>query len=528
MLKFICALFIFLNFGVLKCQTWQWAFSTNELTNTQTVIDSSNNVYVAGYFHGDSCLFNGTYIIGEQNCNFLLAKLSPVGTTLWTKVCSSSSINNAGILEYKGEVILGVNFSGNMSGFINDSSSTQKYFIAKVNATGNLTYYKKEGAATLISMDLTPNGSILANGVYNQSTTISGVTLTGNANINSGFFLRYNNNGSLSLIKNLVWKDYQHSLGIIHADSVGNIYLSVAFSEDSLIIDNDTIVYFNSTTYQYARELLRFDYFGKLKKLDITSIYFSYMVEYRAFGNADYTVRLVSTACNRCSSGLSISRVNSQNISTWSYSYGRGFNSGAPNEPPPPFMYPRAISGDNNKIYFTAVYSAKQAIGGDTIYNSGMVLAKMDHAGVYEKVVSAEYAMSPTNLSNVKNNAIIISGDNGSGGFLGVHQLNSLGQKGGFIAKWSEPVPVLVKENLKQSPLFSIYPNPSKDIFTLKIPGQKSCSVKVLNLLGQSIRCLQSDLSNDLSVDLTGKPKGIYFVHVNIGNTSEVKKIILE
>lgn len=529
MLKFICSFLLLLNVGILKCQTWQWAFSTKELTNTQTVIDSSNNVYVAGYFQGDSCLFNGANISGQQNFNLLLAKLSPGGTTLWTKVCSSSSsIKNVGILEYNGEVILGVNFSGNMSGFINDSSTTQKYFIGKVNASGNLTYYKKEGNANLISMDITLNGSILANGIYNQSTTISGVTLTGNPNINSGFFLRYNKNGTLSLIKNLVWKNSGYLNGI-HSDSFNNIYMSGAFEQDSLKIGNDTAVDFTTANFNYARELFRFDSFGQLKKVDITSVYFTNMVDYRAFGNGGYTVRFISTGCNHCVGGLIISRADNQNNDTWSYLYGKGYSSGAPNQPPAQFMYPGAINGDSSNIYFAGIYSAKQTIGSDTIYNAGMVLAKMNHAGVYEKVVSAEHALSPSNLSNIKNNSVIVSGINGSGGFLGAHQLDSLGQKGGFIAKWGEPVPVLVKEHLKPLASFEVYPNPSSGMFVIEPNGIGTIlSYKVFNGMGKVVSTKAITTSQKIELQLNDQPKGIYLLEIDNGREKFHKKLILD
>ncbi|MCW3077548.1 MAG: hypothetical protein JWO32_2157 [Bacteroidetes bacterium] len=525
-MKYLYIGLILLNLSILKCQTWQWAFSTKGLGTVQTVIGADSNIYVAGSFKGDSCLINGNYIFGQQNLNLLLAKLSPLGNIIWTRVCSSTLIKNVGILEYNNEIIFAANFSGNMTGFITDSSSSQKYFLAKVNSTGNLVYYKKEGNANLISIDLTNNGSILANGTYNNSTLISGVTLTGLPNVSSGFFLRYNNSGSLSLIKNLVWKNNGYLNGM-HSDPSGNIYMSAAFEQDSLKISNDTVVDFTSDNYQYARELFRFDSNGKLKQLDITSVYFTNMIDYRAHGNADYTIRLISTSCNHCVSGLIIKRVDGGN-QTWWHLHGLGSPSGGPNGPQPPYMYPGALTSDYDNIYFAGTYQATQLMGDDTLKNSGMVVAKMDHAGTYEKILSAQYGLTPTNLSNVKNKTVILSGLNSYGGFIGTHQLDSLGTKGGFIAKLSEVSPVLVKENLGFRNTLKVYPNPSNDCFVIETEGSDNIlSFKVYNILGEVIISKNINASAKFQVNLNNHPKGLYLLEVIRGKDKLYKNIVL-
>ena len=85
-----------------------------------------------------------------------------------------------------------------------------------------------------------------------------------------------------------------------------------------------------------------------------------------------------------------------------------------------------------------------------------------------------------------------------------------------------------VKDQLK------IYPNPTKDIVYIKIQSEilsKTESIRIFNTNSTLIETLKNDNSNkDLQVDLTGKPSGVYFLHIHMNDGSEsiTKKIIKE
>jgi len=77
--------------------------------------------------------------------------------------------------------------------------------------------------------------------------------------------------------------------------------------------------------------------------------------------------------------------------------------------------------------------------------------------------------------------------------------------------------------NLSTQNVVEIYPNPSKAKFVIK--GAES-SMEVYNLLGEKIMNLNEGANE---IDLTGKPKGIYFVKfANNKKEMMIKKIILD
>jgi hypothetical protein len=77
--------------------------------------------------------------------------------------------------------------------------------------------------------------------------------------------------------------------------------------------------------------------------------------------------------------------------------------------------------------------------------------------------------------------------------------------------------------------IFEVYPNPSRDRFSIKFPTNNSKTIRVYNLLGKEILSLQS--SNDLIVIETNDlKKGIYFIKItdkNNSNTYKTKKLIV-
>jgi len=76
---------------------------------------------------------------------------------------------------------------------------------------------------------------------------------------------------------------------------------------------------------------------------------------------------------------------------------------------------------------------------------------------------------------------------------------------------------------------FSIYPNPSSDIFNIKRRsgnGEKM-NIEIYDITGKLIRKLNNINDNDYKLDMTGIAKGIYFMRINIEEKYLVKKLLL-
>ncbi|EKT3963929.1 T9SS type A sorting domain-containing protein, partial [Flavobacterium psychrophilum] len=73
----------------------------------------------------------------------------------------------------------------------------------------------------------------------------------------------------------------------------------------------------------------------------------------------------------------------------------------------------------------------------------------------------------------------------------------------------------------------SIYPNPSKDIFNISLPfSNEEYSITIYNILGQLVLkdSFSGSNTNQNTINLSGKEKGIYYVKVE----SKSKKIIIK
>ena len=71
---------------------------------------------------------------------------------------------------------------------------------------------------------------------------------------------------------------------------------------------------------------------------------------------------------------------------------------------------------------------------------------------------------------------------------------------------------------------FTVYPNPSNGIFTIK-HSEKSSEMEIINMLGEII--YQSSFG-DREINLSQQPKGIYFIEVKMGETIYNKKLVIQ
>ncbi len=80
-----------------------------------------------------------------------------------------------------------------------------------------------------------------------------------------------------------------------------------------------------------------------------------------------------------------------------------------------------------------------------------------------------------------------------------------------------------------EADIFSIYPNPAKGEFDLKLNYQGSVDIKVVNIIGVSVYSEQLTVSGKLikSIDLHGFEDGIYFVTIQTEERTYVKKLKL-
>jgi hypothetical protein len=93
-------------------------------------------------------------------------------------------------------------------------------------------------------------------------------------------------------------------------------------------------------------------------------------------------------------------------------------------------------------------------------------------------------------------------------------------------------VATVPSEGPVESPLdrieFSVYPNPTSGVFYLKIDSQPTSTyrVKVIDLIGKPLVEKTISANEDARFDLSGAPKGIYFVQITGGSGDRKNQII--
>jgi hypothetical protein len=70
---------------------------------------------------------------------------------------------------------------------------------------------------------------------------------------------------------------------------------------------------------------------------------------------------------------------------------------------------------------------------------------------------------------------------------------------------------------------FSIFPNPSNGIFTIKTNNKETQAIQILNLVGQVV--LETTIqNNELKIDISKQPIGIYFIKIGSVTQKVIKK----
>ena len=75
--------------------------------------------------------------------------------------------------------------------------------------------------------------------------------------------------------------------------------------------------------------------------------------------------------------------------------------------------------------------------------------------------------------------------------------------------------------------IFEVYPNPSNGIFTISTINNTNTNIQITNILGSVVYSNKLN-STTTTINLSSFDKGVYFVRVNGGNTTETKSIVIK
>jgi len=106
-----------------------------------------------------------------------------------------------------------------------------------------------------------------------------------------------------------------------------------------------------------------------------------------------------------------------------------------------------------------------------------------------------------------------------------------IGTYGGGLAVYKQNglIVEVQKVEIKNSNDFTLFPNPNKGIFSIRIGSKKVAEVSVYNIQGKLVRTIRNTINNTeaINIDLSDVGKGVYFLHISSEGKYYSKKVIV-
>ena len=526
--------------------SWQWARSAQGpylQEEVATACDINNNIYVTGYFTGDSITF-GTYSLYNPRSAqasygvFFIVKYSPDGNVLWARganpyACGGNDIST----DAAGNVYVGGGYGDTITfdsshTLINPDTSYGASFIVKYDSMGNLQW-ARTGHYThkLNYMATDARGyTYLAGNIEGDSVFTYHYT----GNPNPGFIARCSPSGNLLWTNILGNQSAIFTLTNLTLDRDNYIYVNGRFS-DTAVLGGVTIVPSQGSFF-----VAKYDTLGTLiwvKQMSLgTSISNmvldnsknilltgtmgakSIVVGHDSVYNEQYTLFNQTPK-------IYLLKLDSLAGLKW----GKVANviSGASHSKP----YGLAADLYDN-IYLSGDFGATWiSFNGDTLrWNTGedafMFSFDTDGNSRCSEDIPAggddENSLSADHLGNVYyggdfTNATVI---------FGPDSIINTGGENVFVAKYNCPLKTGI-QNINTRSRITVYPNPSTSTFYFS--GLTSGNtIEIYDMLGQTIHSATTD-RDTYPINLSGRMTGVYFYRVtDHGTAIQQGKIVLE
>jgi alpha-tubulin suppressor-like RCC1 family protein len=143
------------------------------------------------------------------------------------------------------------------------------------------------------------------------------------------------------------------------------------------------------------------------------------------------------------------------------------------------------------------------------------------------------YVVNQTSLTILGHHAIGLKASNNGFCGAGINNYSQLGNDDTAIIR-SFDCSLGLKSGIKSFPAIneeiSIYPNPGSGKLSVNIndPEQRGYIINLKNINGENLISNRTESSASFFLDLTGYPKGVYFLQLMSGNSVQTKKIIVD
>jgi hypothetical protein len=526
-----------LLFHFVQGQSFRWARQVQlsvAALGAKVLVDSEKNILVMGNYGSGQTRVN-------TNTGDFLMKYDPNGKLLWmNRVKGSVVFHDISLDKYDNVYVSGVYWKDTI-----DFNIVQLYppdpghperdiFIAKYDKNGNCLWARNTGLAQSGYFRL----------VADKDGNLYGCAMVTRYNMNLTGKCLMDPNGNLEVFKwdangNCVWKSSVQVTAIepnyITVDKQGNIYFG-GTTYFKAAFDNYTIpewVQFIAR-YNSSGKCEWVKYFKWIGQVGLAScavdensnVYVAGFADSFIFEGKTYYSYGATSPQNSSLDALVV-KFDQKGNTKWVKQYGRKGQETAFD-----------ISVDNVGNLFVCGYYDKNTTLGSYSLNSGFrspYVMKLDSAGEVKWVTEPSFPDSASGalaygLHNDRKGNIYVTGQ-----FRGKLQFgDSLVYAANhemFLAQIGDlqHIPTSVKAHSPTS-LPLLYPNPGSGRFRIEIPGADFHlqDVIVRNVMGAEVLRMGSLSFTDLEIDMSDKPRGIYFVEVAGREGRVTMKIVLQ
>ncbi len=549
----ILCFFILATFSRGQTPSWLWARkgTGGGADYAQGIAsDASSNVLVTGYFQSATITFGNITLANADNsgssADIFVVKYDASGNVLWAQraggtgydVAYSVSTDANGNIFVTGYFLSQSIVFGNITLY---TAGGYNIFIVKYDPSGNVLWAKREGGPNDefgIDVQADPAGNVLLTGSFNDPTVTFGSTTLFNAD-NTGnsmdlFVVKYNSSGNVLWAKRAGGSSDEWGQSI-NTDTSGNVLVGGYFASASISFGSSTLTNADNSGNTFDAFTAKYDAAGNV------------LWERSAGGSSDDAVMdIVSDAAgNTLITGL----YKSPAVTFGSTTLTNPDNSGVPSD-----IFTVKYDGLGNVLwakgageifsdagfsitsdpagnaYVTGYFQGQVIFGSDTVtaVNWDLFIVKYDVSGnvVWSKGAGGtgwEYGQS---ICYGTGGNLWVTGIFDSPNItFGSNNLTNSGSDDAFVCRLGTATGLNDQGELNS--ILTVFPNPSSGVFTVKSAGLGVRRLDIYNMLGEKVYSTEPHPSNS-ELNLSDKPKGIYFLRLQGEKQMYTSKIVIE
>ncbi len=520
---------------------WVWAkygLHTGYTEGIAACSDSHENVFLSGFFYGNTLAFENTTLTNADNSNstadIFVTKYDASGNLLWARSASGAAEDWCYSMtsDTSGNVFLTGFFHSSTITFGNITLTHPGLFVVKYDGSGNVIWARDGiGNSETRSIKTDLSGNVFITGWFNTTTLqLGNITLTngGFAGIKDFFAAKYDASGAI------VWAKSEGGIGhdqglSISTDSSGSAFVTGDYKSPSITFGNTNLINANS---------------------DSTDVF---VVKYDGAGNAVWAKRAGGTSSD---GGFSIAATPDGTcyVTGWFYSYSFQFGTTTINRVGPygtkdmfvakydssgNLLWAKSAGGtyDDNAWSISLHHSGNIFIAGGYSGNISFGNISLQSTGGIDPAFIVLYnpdgnEVCAFKLSSGGDDILVIFSDPFGNLFLGgdyagasgIDGLPVVGLEDAFITKFRFNCEIVISIDKHEENQLTLYPNPATT--TLKIESteiSKQTTMKIFNTQGQLVYQSTFDTQHS-TFDISSFPTGLYYLHLQSDEGIAMKK----